>query len=540
MKWHIYGRINMPDRLICRPDSTPPVWQEGQGLGQGLSLPGAAQRWLVMLPLLVSAARPYPHLRRGATATLVILLLLASGRAPSQVADTKAESITHLASVPPDATNGLGVWIWTRNMVDRQTCRLWKDFDIPYHTKVTSARMKMTVDDGYQLFLDGRELGQGANWRGLTEYDLTLLLNPGHHVIAVECFNDLFLAGLILDLSIQLDNGKTLDIKSDESWRVAPLTQKNWEKLKRARPEWPAATDQSTTDRAPYLTRGHWPDDYMQVPRFQPLVLPFWQTGWFHLLFACVSVLVLLVCVLLSLQVALHGKEQRLLNLERARIARDIHDDFGTRLTRLVLESEVAQNELPEHANARQQFARISDGLRQSLEAMDEVLWAVNPRRDTVSDFVTYVCEYAQNFLQSTSIQCLLEVEPDMPPLEFDLPLRRSLFLAVKEAINNAAKHSHASQLLLNIRRADSGLTVVVEDNGRGFDPAQISGKRHGIGNMIQRMEEVEGRCIVVSAPGRGCRLEFSVPLTRQHSRLGWLGRRWRRSRANENKPTPP
>lgn len=437
-------------------------------------------------------------------------------------------STYHLAQVPSDATNGLGSWIWTDRTFDRQTCRLWKEFNIPYGTKVSSARLKMTADDGYQFFLDGRELGQGANWRGLTEYDLTLLLPPGHHVLAVNCFNDLFIAGLIMDLSIQLNNGKTIDIKSDGSWRVVPGNEKSWETLKHAHAEWPAATVLSAVEYQRW-TGGRWPDDYMRVPRFLPLTIPFWQAGWFHLLLVVMCGLIFVVCVMLSFRLALHAKEQRLLNLERARIARDIHDDFGTRLTQLVLESEVAQHELPEQAKARYQFSHISDGLRKALEAMDEVLWAVNPRRDTVSDFVTYVCEYAQTFLQPTAIQCLLEVEPDMPSLEFDLPLRRSLLLAVKEAINNAAKHSSATKLLLRIHRQESGLAVIVEDDGKGFDPAQSSGKRHGIGNMIQRMTEVGGKCVVISAPGRGCRVEFAISLIRQRSRFAWLTSIWRR-----------
>jgi len=431
-------------------------------------------------------------------------------------------STYHLAAVPPDATNGLGSWIWTDNAYDLQTCRLWKEFDIPHGTKATSARMKMTVDDGYQLFLDGRELGQGAEWRCLTEYDLTLLLSPGHHVLAVNCFNNLYLAGLIMDLSIQLSNGKRLDIKSDSSWRVVPENEKNWEKLKHARAEWPTAAIQDETKRQPYYSAGRWPDDYMRVPRFQALVIPFWQTGWFHLLLASVCGLVLMVCVMLSFQLALHAKEQHFLNLERARIARDIHDDFGTQLTRLVLEGEVAQNELSDQAKVKLHFSRISDGLRQALETMDEVLWAVNPRRDTVGDFVTYVCEYAQTFLQTTSIQCLLEVEPDMPLLHFDLPLRRSLLLAVKEAITNAAKHSGVTTLLLKIHRQEDGLAVVVQDDGKGFDSSQTRSERHGLGNMVQRMHEVGGQCAIISRPGKGCRVEFSIPLMRQRPRFRW------------------
>lgn len=477
-----------------------------------------------------------PAARWKSVLAIAFLLLLAhSAWAAGPPVTTPRDVLAtyRVIRVPAEATNGLGSWIWTDKTLDRQSCRLWREFDIPSRTKVTSARMRLTVDDGFQFFLDGRELGQGANWRCLTEYDLTLLLTPGHHVLAVNCFNDLFLAGLIMDLSISFEDGKTLDIKSDKTWRVVPDNEKNWEKLKHARPEWPAATVSSGAERIPYYTsKDHWPDDYMTVPRFQPLQHPpFWQTGWFHLVLATASGFVLLMCILLSIQLALRAKEQRLLELERARIARDIHDDFGTRLTRLVLESEVAQNELLENGQATRKLSGISDGLREALDAMDEVLWAVNPRRDTVSDFVTYACEYVQNFLRSTPIQCLLEVEPDMPPLEFDLPLRRSLLLAVKEAINNAAKHSGASKLMLRIHREESALVVIVEDNGSGFDPAQTGGDRHGVGNMIQRMNEVGGRCNVFSAPGKGCRVEFSIPLTRKHARFGWLLWRWRSTR---------
>ena len=397
--------------------------------------------------------------------------------------------------------------------------------------------MRITVDDGYQMYLDGRELSQGANWRSITEYDLTLLMTPGRHVLAISAFNDYFAAGLLMDFRVVLADGRVVDIKSDESWKVVPEGVRNWEKLKQPQSGW-----QPATIITPHLlwTAGNWPEDYVRVPRFQPLVVPFWQAGWFYLLLSAVFILFFLACIVLFFQVAFHKKEQRLLNQERARIARDIHDDFGTRLTRLVLESEVAQNELPEQARARHQFSRISDGLREALGAMDEVLWAVNPQRDTVRDFVTYICEYAQEYLQSAGIQCLLEVEPDMPPLDFDLPLRRSLLLAVKEAITNAAKHSGATKLLLEIQRQDSGLNVAVADDGKGFDPAKSSGKRNGIGNMIQRMNEVGGRCAVASEPGMGCRVEFSIPLIRQHSRLGWLTRRWRTRLEGENKSANP
>jgi len=467
----------------------------------------------------------------------VLFVCLWSGRAIDALPveePTSDLSTYSLDKVPPDARKGLGFWIWTDKTFDRQTCRLWRDFDIPARAKVTSARLRMTVDNCYQFYLDGRELGQGADWRGLTEYDLTLLLAPGHHVLAVNAFNDYFQAGLILGLKIQLDNGQTVDIKSDASWRVVPDTESDWEELPQARPQWPPATIIPTRSVVQWNDK-HWPYDFVSVPRFYPVVIPFWQAGWFHLMLASGCGLIFLACIGLLIQLALQSKEQRLLNLERARIARDIHDDFGTRLTRLVLAGEVAKSELADNAKACLYFSRIGDGLREALGAMDEVLWAVNPRRDTVHEFVSYVCEYAQTFLQPTGIQCQLEVEPDIPALDFDLPLRRSLLLAVKEAINNVARHAGATRLLLQIHRQESRLVVLVEDDGRGFDPAQAGGERNGLGNMIQRMQEVGGDCRISSAPGRGCQVAFSIPLKRRPSRFGWLVRN--RSRPVEIKP---
>jgi signal transduction histidine kinase len=226
-------------------------------------------------------------------------------------------------------------------------------------------------------------------------------------------------------------------------------------------------------------------------------------------------------------ELLVQNKEHRLLNLERARIARDIHDDVGTRLTKLVLQGEVAQSTLPANSEVSRQLDQICGGLREVLGAMDEVLWAVNPRHDTLANFIAYICDYAQTYLQSTKIQCRLEVEPDIPPLNFDLPLRRSLLLVVKEALNNTAKHSKADRLTLQIQRAGQKLVVVVDDNGCGFDLAHARQDRNGLTNIFQRMNEAGGECRITTRPGAGCRVELSIPLTRRTSR-NWFSDRQR------------
>jgi signal transduction histidine kinase len=144
---------------------------------------------------------------------------------------------------------------------------------------------------------------------------------------------------------------------------------------------------------------------------------------------------------------------------------------------------------------------------------MDEVIWVVNPRRDTVKDFAAFISEHAQEFLASTAIRCRQEVAEELPAIALDLPCRRNLLLAVKEAIRNAARHSGAGEVNLKVQVADGLLKVVVEDNGRGFSPAAAPGDRNGISNMQQRLADIGGDAILETAPGKGCRITFLLPL---------------------------
>jgi len=87
--------------------------------------------------------------------------------------------------------------------------------------------------------------------------------------------------------------------------------------------------------------------------------------------------------------------------------------------------------------------------------------------------------------------------------------------MAIKETLNNVAKHSGASELRLKIDRQRQHVVVVVQDNGKGFDPAAITRGRNGLGNMAKRMRELGGSCQISSQPGKGCQIEFSIPLKR-------------------------
>ncbi|MGL5017665.1 MAG: ATP-binding protein [Luteolibacter sp.] len=414
---------------------------------------------------------------------------------------------------------GVGSWIWAPKTSDKQTCRLWRSFDIPAGATVTRAQLHIGVDNGYRLFLDGRELGTGSDWRSITEYEIGLLLKPGRHVLAVEAFNDNREAGMLFGLRIELADGKVIMIPSDTSWRVAPADLRGWESKKEAPADWAKAVVVSQFLPRNGLWQERRPTMTVKVPVLQPVELYFWKRGWFQAALWGFIVVTVLFCLRLMARLAVQSKAQALLNIERARIARDIHDELGARLTELALEGEVIQTELPAGSAVRPKLEALCEKARAASGAMDEVVWMVNSRRDTLRDFANFACRHAQRFLTPSPIRCRLDVDGDLPELVFELPMRRNLLLGVKEALNNAVKYSKAEEIFLRIHCHGQSLLVVVEDNGVGFDLELADAVRNGLANMTERMKELGGSCQIDTRPGAGCRVEFQVPLPKSSSR---------------------
>jgi signal transduction histidine kinase len=415
-------------------------------------------------------------------------------------------------SVPNNPLDLLGAWIWTTNTFDGQSCQFWRALDIPADLKVVSARVLLTADNEFTFFLDGRQLGHGAEWRELFDYNLVLLLSPGRHVLAVSTMNPSGFAGMLFGMKIDFANGASMEIKSDPSWKIVSEEDKSWKEMARPSPNWTSATVVATLGGKPWWTE---PVRINSMLTPTPIKIYFWQTVWFQIVFLTLCGIGAVTIFVLAAQLTLHRKERWLLQRERARIAMDVHDDIGSRMTHLVLNGEVAQGEVPVDSRARAQLEQICDEARGVLSSIDEILWALNPRRDTLQDFADYVCDYTQKFLAPTSIACVFEVDTETLDAVADLPLRRSLLMVIKETLNNAIKYSEATELHLQIGRQKHNLVVVVADNGKGFDMLAIRPGARGVGNMSKRMQELGGSCRITSQVGKGCRIEFCIPLRR-------------------------
>ncbi len=295
-------------------------------------------------------------------------LVLAGHAAESKLPQTESQTTSSTNySTQLSSSYGLGWWMWADHTFDQQTCRFWRGFEIARSESVTYARIRMTADNSYRLFLDGREIGKGGEWRSLNEYNVTPLLAPGRHELAIEVFSDYGPAGVIFGLRIELSNGRVIDILSDEKWKLIPLDQKDWEATGHDTTSWPSVTVVAPFGEAQWKQTSA---RILQGPALHPIILRFWQTAWFQITLLSICSIAILISVYLMSQLSSQTKAQTFLRRERARIARDIHDDVGARLSHLVLLGERAQRNHSSDEQTCAQFDQICERTREVLAAI--------------------------------------------------------------------------------------------------------------------------------------------------------------------------
>jgi signal transduction histidine kinase len=216
---------------------------------------------------------------------------------------------------------------------------------------------------------------------------------------------------------------------------------------------------------------------------------------------------------------------QQAMERERMRIARDMHDEIGSKLTKISFMSELAKRELQDQSPVAQKLDSIAGASRDLLQTLDEIVWAVNPHNDTLEHLAAYLGQYATEYLQNTAVECELHLPRGLPHHPLSAEARHNLFLAFEEALNNALKHGRATRVRVNMQVEASQFEITVEDNGCGFDPGltQVHPNQNGVStdrsgnglrNMRQRLELLGGRCTIRSSAGQGTTIILRVPLT--------------------------
>jgi signal transduction histidine kinase/ligand-binding sensor domain-containing protein len=254
----------------------------------------------------------------------------------------------------------------------------------------------------------------------------------------------------------------------------------------------------------------------------------FWETWWF--ISSCVLAAVITVA-LLARHLTRRRMERKIeemkrqheIERERARIAQDIHDDVGASLSRIAMLSQPAHRDLADSDRTATMLSRIYTTAREVTRSLDEIVWAVDPRHDTLDSLVDYMGRFAQDFLASASVRCRLDLPVVVPAWPLTAEIRHNLFLAFKEALNNSVKHAAASQVRISLKLQNDSFELMVADNGKGFDPAHRGstepgrlGGGNGIANMNNRLTRIGGRCEINSAQGEGTSVSLIVGLNRQ------------------------
>jgi signal transduction histidine kinase len=205
-------------------------------------------------------------------------------------------------------------------------------------------------------------------------------------------------------------------------------------------------------------------------------------------------------------------EHQRALEAERARIAQDLHDDLGATLTQIRFLSAIESADSLVPQPTRERLSQVSEKSRQMVTTLDEIVWAVNPANDSMRSLAHYLRHMAADYFRATTINCRFDVDKSLPLLSLNSEVRHNLFLTVREALNNSAKHSHATELWLRIHWRENILRIIIEDNGCGFasQPALAGG--NGLANMRQRMEKIGGSFVCDTRPDSGTIYRLILP----------------------------
>ena len=249
----------------------------------------------------------------------------------------------------------------------------------------------------------------------------------------------------------------------------------------------------------------------------------FWQTRWFLVLVATGFIGVVSGSARYVTRRRLQRKLERLeqqnaLEKERARIARDMHDELGAKLTSISFQGAMARRRLANPAEAERQIDKMSETARELVQSLDQIVWAVDPKNDTLENLATYVCRYASDFLGNSQLGCEFIIPTKLPDYRLSTEVRHNVFLAVKEVLNNAVKHAAANRVTLKLIVRSGEFELNIADDGRGIAAEEISAGKirrtgHGLTNLKERLAFIHGRFELNSQTGRGIEVRLIVPL---------------------------
>lgn len=245
-----------------------------------------------------------------------------------------------------------------------------------------------------------------------------------------------------------------------------------------------------------------------------------WETRWFQVLAGISFFMGIGAVVRLVERRRIQRRLERLehehaVERERTRIARDLHDDLGASLTQISMLSHFARSPDVPSEQARADMEKVGDIARDLTRSLAEIVWAVNPRNDTIDSFVSYACHLADDSLRAAGIRCLLDTDSEFPEIELNTEIRHHLLMIVKEAIHNTIKHSGARTVWLRARMLEGELHLAITDDGCGIPPENPP-PGNGIPNIHRRVAAIGGDLTIRTPEDGGTRIVVKLPLAKR------------------------
>ncbi|MBK9097263.1 MAG: hypothetical protein IPM14_03905 [bacterium] len=234
---------------------------------------------------------------------------------------------------------------------------------------------------------------------------------------------------------------------------------------------------------------------------------PFYQTWWF------VTLIIMAVAFLIYYLGTIRIKSQLEIERLKLKIASDLHDNIGAGLTEISILSEVAERNENNSGNlVKQDLQKISNTARQLVDSMSDIVWVVNPQRDSLYDLILKLKDSYNEFFSSIGISFHVNNVEKSDDIKLPMEYKQNLLLLFKEAINNAIKHSGCKKITLEAFYENDTIKITLKDDGQGFDLNDIN-FGNGIKNMEERAKKINGTLNWESSNNSGTLVSFNGKL---------------------------
>lgn len=225
------------------------------------------------------------------------------------------------------------------------------------------------------------------------------------------------------------------------------------------------------------------------------------------------GLMALLIIIVIIFIIRYQSQKIRLIEKERNRISRELHDDIGAELSRITMLSQHLQKKTNKDAEMEEKLRKISETGKKVLSSVGEIIWTMNPQKDNLESLFAYIRRFVTEYLETNGIDVNIDFPDDIPVISITDEYRRNIFLVIKEAVFNITKHSKATMVSLSMNFRKMSAEFEISDNGTGFSIKEKQDWGNGLRNMSQRMKEIGGNFLISSDDRRGTLIKLTFPV---------------------------